>query len=296
MEAGLASNKADISVILPFIGGESEYVLRQAQAILAVGGESILELLMVDNNPRPLFEPGGRRGRIRFVHQPRQGSYAARNGGLAEAGGEFIAFIDLDCRPLPGWPAQAVALLKKDDRLGFVGGAILQTERIPGRPNLWERFDRHFHMLQKHYVENLRFAATANMTATRRCIERIGGFDARFMSGGDREWAERASAGGYSAAYAADSPVAHRCRDNFKGLLIKHLRLAGQTFVRFRVKGGNFSDMIGEENHCFRCRLSRTKQAEPRDQAAFIGILILLQLCRYAEVLRLNLGGSPVRG
>src|SRR5690606_25599137 len=39
----------------------------------------------------------------RVVHQPRSGSYAARNAGIDQAAGEIIAFTDSDCLPSPDW-------------------------------------------------------------------------------------------------------------------------------------------------------------------------------------------------
>lgn len=62
------------------------------------------EILMVDNNSTDdsaaiLAKTVG----IRALHEPRQGSYAARNCALREARGALLAFTDSDCMPEPGW-------------------------------------------------------------------------------------------------------------------------------------------------------------------------------------------------
>jgi glycosyltransferase involved in cell wall biosynthesis len=62
------------------------------------------EILMVDNNSTDdsaaiLARAEG----IKALHEPKQGSYAARNCALREAQGTLLAFTDSDCMPEPGW-------------------------------------------------------------------------------------------------------------------------------------------------------------------------------------------------
>ncbi|MFM7142900.1 MAG: glycosyltransferase family A protein, partial [Alphaproteobacteria bacterium] len=45
---------------------------------------------------------------VRLLRQERSGPAAARNRGVREAHGEFVAFTDDDCRPDPQWLATLV--------------------------------------------------------------------------------------------------------------------------------------------------------------------------------------------
>lgn len=76
--------------------------------IAALHGQDIppddYEFLMVDNNstdgsPALLAKAEG----IRVLHEPKQGSYAARNCAIRQARGSVLAFTDSDCMPEPGW-------------------------------------------------------------------------------------------------------------------------------------------------------------------------------------------------
>jgi glycosyltransferase involved in cell wall biosynthesis len=69
-----------------------------------------------------LLAPLAASGRIRYLEQSNQGQAAARNQGLAEATGEFIAFLDDDDL----WPADKlewqVTYLEKNPSIAAVGG------------------------------------------------------------------------------------------------------------------------------------------------------------------------------
>jgi glycosyltransferase involved in cell wall biosynthesis len=58
-------------------------------------------------------------GRIKFVRQQNRGMNAARNRGLREASGEYLALLDSDDVWLPFKAALQVAVLDRLDRVGF---------------------------------------------------------------------------------------------------------------------------------------------------------------------------------
>ncbi len=60
---------------------------------------------------------------IRLIRQSRRGPAAARNAGVALARGVFLAFIDDDCTPAPGWLSAFVRELEQDDRR-LLGGLV----------------------------------------------------------------------------------------------------------------------------------------------------------------------------
>ena len=67
---------------------------------------------------RPLVEAG----RIRYIEQANAGQANARNRGLAEARGEFIAFLDDDDLWPPDKLEWQVAWLQEDQNAGVIGG------------------------------------------------------------------------------------------------------------------------------------------------------------------------------
>src|SRR4051794_22002333 len=92
-----------VSVIIPTYK-HRDYVLRTLESVFAQTFTDYEIIVVNDGSPddtadvlRPLVEAG----RIRYIEQPNAGQASARNRGIAEARGEFIAMLDDDDL----WPA-----------------------------------------------------------------------------------------------------------------------------------------------------------------------------------------------
>ena len=81
---------------------------------------------------------------VRLVRESVVGVATARNRGLREARGEIVAFIDDDAVAEPGWLAAVEGAFLGDERIGIVGGSILNLDTGATDPvsrffELWER-------------------------------------------------------------------------------------------------------------------------------------------------------------
>ena len=94
----------DVSVIVPFYNTE-RYIGQCIEALLAQDYPSAsYEIIMVDNNSTDRSaELVRQHPRIRLLAEPKQGSYAARNRGVAASNGAILAFTDSDCVPAADW-------------------------------------------------------------------------------------------------------------------------------------------------------------------------------------------------
>jgi glycosyltransferase involved in cell wall biosynthesis len=150
------------------------------------------EILLVDNGSTDgSRELAGRwQPAVRVLHEPRVGSYAARNLGLDHASGEVIAFIDSDCEADPGWLA-ALDQALGDPRIGVVLG---HRQYPPAAPPLkWlEAFERHKAEWVFGLSEGVRYYGHTNNMAVRASLfDEIGRF-AEVQRGADTLWVQKA--------------------------------------------------------------------------------------------------------
>jgi len=286
-----------VSVIVPFFGDELRRLQRLLDSLAQQDYPGPVELIVVDNNERPLVPAAAIRGRL--LHEPEPGSYVARNTALRVASGEIVAFTDSDCVCTPQWLSRGVAELLRSPAVGVVGGGVLPLTAGGSGPSLTERYDAFFHMRQAHYVTNMGFAATANCITRRSLFDEVGNFDTRFRSGGDRAWCGKVLEAGYTLAYCAEAAVLHDAR-RLDGLVLKSRRLAGQEWSRARTGGAGFRAALRSDLRIYSLRIRRLVDArEPAtlpDRLAFGAISLMLQTVRVAELVRIRVtGGSPER-
>lgn len=93
-----------VSVVVPF-QNVARYIEHCLEALLSqTYPRESSEIIMVDNNSTDgSAEIVGRYPQVRLLRQPKPGAYAARNRGVAESGGEIVAFTDSDCAPEADW-------------------------------------------------------------------------------------------------------------------------------------------------------------------------------------------------
>lgn len=119
-------------------------------------------------------------GRIRVVSIGNSGVPTARNVGMAQAHGDYFAFLDSDDAWLPGHLEKAMAAFEHDPDLGLVHANI---ERVDPHGRHLEVPVRHWHECDEPFETiALRHEHVACSTAvvSRSAIEAVGDFDERF--------------------------------------------------------------------------------------------------------------------
>ena len=167
-----------VSVVLPTHNRAS--VLPRAMASVLDQSYADLELIIVDDAStddteqivRSFDDP-----RIRFVrHERNRGAPAARNRGVRESRGRFIAFQDSDDDWLPGKLEKQMAALKASEGREVVYCAFIRSggdgqRRVPDAQGPIEDGD----ILPRLLFENT--VSTQTLLMTRERFEEIGGFD-----------------------------------------------------------------------------------------------------------------------
>jgi glycosyltransferase involved in cell wall biosynthesis len=199
-----------ISVVVPFHNAE-KHIEQCITALLSqTYPSSSYEIIMVDNNSTDgSAEVVAKYARIKLLTENKQGSYAARNRGVAESNGSVIAFTDSDCIPVPEW-LDRISESMRSPGVGIVQGGRLYSTRSASML-LLEAYEseRAFHTFSGKF-KGLYYGYTNNMAVRRDVLDRCGPF-MEVMRGADSIFVNRAIED-YSPEiirYAPDAAIRH---------------------------------------------------------------------------------------
>jgi glycosyltransferase involved in cell wall biosynthesis len=120
MASQLAQRMPLVSVVIPTYNCD-RYIVQAIESVLSQT-HSNFEIIVVDDGStdqtQRVLKPY--LNRIRYIHQQNQGVSAARNHGIQESKGEFVAFLDADDFFLPDKLADQVAYFEANPSLGAV--------------------------------------------------------------------------------------------------------------------------------------------------------------------------------
>jgi glycosyltransferase involved in cell wall biosynthesis len=142
-------------------------------------------------------------GRVRYVHQDNQGPGAARNRGIAEANGAWLAFIDNDDLWLPQkleWQFRALDQFKHCDACitdaWFMNNphmkmTLFQLAGKEHRETIGLIADPLRYILDTNSIVGIHPVWLQNLLTRTQLARDVGGFDARFRFGDDDDFAFR---------------------------------------------------------------------------------------------------------
>ncbi|MFK7870093.1 MAG: glycosyltransferase family 2 protein [Roseobacter sp.] len=155
---------------------------------------------------------------LRYTCNPGEGPAPSRHLGGMAATGDFIAFIDDDCRASEGWLAHGVQAFAPG--IGLVQG---QTCPDPAQP-------RHYLEKTVNVPELSVFFETCNIFYRAEAFRQVGGFTGVFAEkfyGEDTDLGWRVKSAGWQVRFAPDALVHHEVfRQPLKNWLLEawHLR------------------------------------------------------------------------
>ncbi|WP_411279135.1 glycosyltransferase family 2 protein [Gemmatimonas sp.] len=205
--------------------------LRRCLAALAAQtmAREDFEVVIVNDGspPLPQEELDGYRERlaIRSIRQAWGGPASARNTGIREAIGEFLAFTDDDCAPTPDWLATIDVALRRTPA-ALVGGHVQNAldDNVFSEASqllidfLYARFD-------SAATRGPRFFTSNNFSGATASFRTLGGFDTTFRlpAGEDRDLTDRWQAAGWPHLYARHAVVQHYHVMSFRSYTRQHL-------------------------------------------------------------------------
>lgn len=260
-------------------------------------GTDNFELLLVDNGSDHIPEDVELPAFARLLHCDTPGSYAARNTGIDEAHGEYVAFTDADCQPSPDWLEYAIAFAERQSPdQTIVAGAVAVLAAEDREPNPYELYDMAVGLPQIRYVQR-GYGTTANLVLCRTIIQTVGQFDTTRYSGGDAAFCRQAGRQGIATRYCAQAVVFHPARGTWEELASK---------VR-RIKGGQISAGPYHRRILYALRtllppverwhtiMTSNRLRTTRERLIVFNVQCRLWITEIAELIRLSLGNKPTR-
>ena len=179
----VAAESPLVSVIIPVHNGE-RFVADAVQSVLAQRYPS-LEIIIIDDGSTDGTEAAVRRlpCDVHYFKQENLGPAAARNRGIRDASGDFVAFLDVDDL----WPDHALGLLM-DELLRHpeieVARGYSQVMEFDAATGIYE--------YRGNPKESFPYSIACGVYR-KRVFDRIGLFDKNLLYGEDTDWYNRAN-------------------------------------------------------------------------------------------------------
>jgi len=147
---------------------------------------------------------------IRYIKQENGGPSVARNRGIREARGKYVAFLDSDDLWLPHHLARQVELLEKDSSLGLVYSDSLLLKEDAPIATAFERTPQAQQVTFEALVSERCTIGTSTTVVARQSLLDAGGFDDNRRRSEDFDLWLRMAHRGSRMLYNTDVQVCHR--------------------------------------------------------------------------------------
>ncbi len=207
----------EFSVVIPAYNAEAT-IASSVRSVLSQS-RTDFEVIVVDDGSTDRTATAVERvadERVRLVSQPNRGVSTARNAGIAEARGRYVAFLDSDDLWLPSYLELAARALASAARPGFaytdayafdpITGKVGRRAMVGRQPPVPPPADRDaflLELLERNFVH-------VCTSVPREVIEDVGGFDAAATPAEDYGLWLRIAVSGYDVAWIPGKHALYR--------------------------------------------------------------------------------------
>ncbi len=185
-------NMPTVSIVIPTSGNRAD-LLRQALKSVLTQTYHDYEIIVIENGPQERsketvqeFIKSGTP--IRYFYSSELNGANARNIGVRESKGQYIAFLDDDDTWFPEKLKEQVSFLKQNELIGLVSCHCVRVKELEGVTDILPT--RSFnHISYSTIVKNGPVIPSLSSVVMRReCFDKIGFFDPKFTISDDHEF------------------------------------------------------------------------------------------------------------
>jgi glycosyltransferase involved in cell wall biosynthesis len=211
---------------------------------------------------------------VRLFTQKNTGPAGARNFGVEQARGKFLAFTDDDCAPSAGWLRVLSSYFDQTpDRL--IGGRTLNALSLNPYSETSQMI---IEVVYAHFNANPNdacFFASNNFALPAERFREMKGFDKSFTTSEDREFCDRWLARGYGMTYAPEATIYHAHDLTLSALWRQHFAY-GRGALRFhRARSANGSGRFKPDLDFYLKLLRAAASQAPKARAVQLTALLL---------------------
>lgn len=214
-----------------------DYPLDQFEVIIVDDGSS-QSLESIINYFQPLIK-------LKFIQQKNSGPATARNNGVSQAQGKYIAFIDDDCEVTPSWLSIFADGFQRSPN-AILGGYTINklTENIYSEAS--QKLVDYLYSYYNVILDQAKFFTSNNFVIPKVIFEKIGGFNTTFSlaAAEDRELCERIYSQGYKMIYSPQAQVKHSHYLTLKTFWRQHINYGKGARYFHKIKAKNNSTNI----------------------------------------------------
>ena len=222
-----------VSVIIPVYNGTS-YLRSALESVFAQTYRPFEVIVVDDGSTDDSGEIAQSFPEVRYIHQANQGVAVARNTGLKDARGEFVAFLDQDDLWLPEKLAAQMAFLQNHPEADY---SLTQQRFFLEPGNTLPSWFR------KELLASPQTGWILGTLLVRRSVfEKVGDFGADYVTASDSDWFFRAKAAGLQPAVVPEVLLLKRIHGsnesgNAKVALSELLKVVKTSLDRQRSSG-----------------------------------------------------------
>ncbi len=195
---------------------------------------------------------------LQFIQQSNSGPASARNRGVQAAQGEWIAFTDDDCSPLPHWlKAFSAVLAAHPDAM--VGGKTLNDLAENVYSTASQQLIDYLYDYYNQTTKTIQFFASNNIAMGRDRFLEMGGFDVSFplAAAEDREFCDRWLQTGFQMKFVPEAQILHAHHLSLTSFWRQHFGYGRGAFCFHQVRAKRKAEPIQVEPLSFYTDLLR---------------------------------------